>query len=95
MKIKIKLLIICFLVNLKLSAQYQIVPPDSIPSTILSISKSFAFDFYNFSKPKNFTKFLTEKGDLYFLKSYDIKIQTHYSNEIYKEYGNITKVVLH
>lgn len=95
MKIKVKLLLVCFLVSLKLSAQFEVVSSESIPTTILHLSKSFAFDFYNFSKPKNFTKFITENGNLHFLKNYNIESQNYYSNVVYKEYGNITKVVLH
>lgn len=95
MKIKVGLVLICLLVSLNIVAQYSIVSSDSIPVAILNKSKSFAFDFYNFSKSKNFTKFITENGNLNFLRNYIIEEQNNYSKTIYDEYGNITKVVLH
>lgn len=95
MKINIGLLLICYLVSFNIDAQYKIASSDSIPIVILNKSKSFAFDFYNYSKPKNFTKFITENGNLNFLRNYTIEEQNYYTKTIYDEYGNITKVVLH
>lgn len=91
----LKYLIICILLSCNLSAQLTKIPVDLIPKAVLVNAKILAFDFYNSSKPRDFTKFIINHGNMSLLKNYNLSDQDDLAKQIKKEYGNLLKVTLH
>ena len=87
-------LIICLLTSYSLSAQLTNIPVDSVPKTVLTLSKTFAFDYLNTAKPKDLTKFITDHGNLHLLKHYNFQHHKEALNLLKKDWGNLLKITL-